>query len=50
MTNQRKRRVGSIADELILKSRESALATWYWYESWLKEVRKHCQENKNLYI
>jgi hypothetical protein len=23
--------------------------TWYWYESWLKEVRKHCEENRDLY-
>ena len=23
--------------------------TWYWYESWLNEVRKHCQENENIY-
>ncbi len=24
--------------------------TWYWYESWLKEVRKHCEENRELYV
>lgn len=23
--------------------------TWYWYQSWVEEVRKHCNENKNLY-
>lgn len=23
--------------------------TWYWYEKWLKEVEKHCQENKDSY-
>ena len=23
--------------------------TWFWYESWLNEVRKHCQENAALY-
>lgn len=23
--------------------------TWYWYDSWLAEVRKHCIENANLY-
>ena len=20
--------------------------TWYWYENWLKEVEKYCQEHK----
>lgn len=23
--------------------------TWYWYENWLKEVIKHCENNSNLY-
>jgi len=23
--------------------------TWYWYDSWLQEVRKYCKANKNLY-
>lgn len=23
--------------------------TWYWYDSWLAEVRKHCNENAELY-
>jgi len=23
--------------------------TWYWYEKWLKDVEKHCMENKLLY-
>ena len=23
--------------------------TWYWYESWLEEVRKHCLQNKDKY-
>ena len=23
--------------------------TWYWYERWLDEVRKHCVNNKELY-
>jgi len=23
--------------------------TWYWYESWFDEVRKHCQANKKWY-
>ena len=23
--------------------------TWYWFESWISEVRRHCQENKELY-
>lgn len=23
--------------------------TWYWYETWLNEVRKHCWENATLY-
>lgn len=22
---------------------------WYWYESWLDEVRKHCQSKGELY-
>ena len=21
--------------------------TWYWYETWLKEVEKHCEENRD---
>ncbi|WP_226924400.1 hypothetical protein, partial [Halomonas sp. 3A7M] len=23
--------------------------TWYWYDSWLKEVKKHCAENARKY-
>lgn len=23
--------------------------TWYWFESWISEVRRYCQENKELY-
>jgi len=23
---------------------------WYWYESWVKRVRKHCQENVAKYV
>ena len=23
--------------------------TWYWYESWVEEVRKHCWANQNSY-
>jgi len=23
--------------------------TWYWYESWLSEVKKHCIENRSIY-
>ncbi len=23
--------------------------TWYWYDSWLVEVRKHCRENSEMY-
>jgi hypothetical protein len=23
--------------------------TWYWYDSWLNEVKKHCQENSQKY-
>jgi hypothetical protein len=23
--------------------------TWYWYESWLDEVKKHCKENSKRY-
>lgn len=23
--------------------------SWFWYESWLDEVRKHCQQNEALY-
>lgn len=23
--------------------------TWYWYESWIEEVRGHCQQSKDLY-
>ena len=26
-----------------------AETTWLWYPSWLKEVRKHCEENAALY-
>ncbi|WP_218104332.1 hypothetical protein, partial [Methylophaga muralis] len=24
--------------------------TWYWYDLWLKEVRKHCQDNAERYV
>ena len=24
--------------------------TWYWYDRWVDEVRKHCEENKASYI
>lgn len=23
--------------------------TWYWYDNWIKEVEKHCEENKAIY-
>lgn len=23
---------------------------WYWYDTWVDEVRKHCEENKHLYL
>ena len=23
--------------------------TWYWYDTWLAEVRKHCNENVGVY-
>ena len=23
--------------------------TWYWYDRWMDEVRKHCEDNKELY-
>jgi len=23
--------------------------SWFWYETWLTEVRKHCQDNEPLY-
>jgi len=23
---------------------------WHWYDSWMSEVLKHCQENRSLYI
>ena len=23
--------------------------TWYWYDTWMKEVEKYCKENKELY-
>jgi len=23
--------------------------TWFWYESWLEEVRKFCKENEAIY-
>lgn len=23
--------------------------SWYWYDSWLEEVRKHCKENAEVY-
>ncbi len=25
------------------------VGTWYWYESWLDEARKHCRENSGQY-
>ncbi|MGL4502061.1 MAG: DUF3644 domain-containing protein [Planktothrix sp.] len=24
--------------------------TWYWYELWLKEVERHCEQNKDKYV
>lgn len=24
--------------------------TWYWYDSWLSEVEKHCKENSEKYV
>lgn len=24
--------------------------TWYWYENWFEFVKKHCEENKSLYL
>ena len=27
-----------------------AEGAWYWYSRWVEEVRKHCSENKSLYI
>ena len=23
--------------------------SWYWYEPWVEEVRKHCRENEAIY-
>ena len=23
--------------------------SWFWYESWIGEVRKHCQDNETIY-
>lgn len=23
--------------------------SWYWYDSWVQEVRRHCQANEALY-
>ena len=23
--------------------------TWYWYDTWMDQVRKHCQENEARY-
>ena len=23
--------------------------TWYWYDRWVDEIRKHCAKNKELY-
>ena len=23
--------------------------TWYWYDSWLATVRKHCKDNSEMY-
>jgi len=23
---------------------------WYWYERWVAEVRKHCQENRDRFV
>lgn len=25
------------------------MGTWYWYESWLKEVREYCQKNSSIF-
>ena len=25
-------------------------STWYWYDRWIAEVRKHCKDNKELYF
>ena len=27
----------------------TVVKNWYWYESWLKVVRTHCEENRNKY-
>jgi hypothetical protein len=24
--------------------------TFYWYDKWVDEVRKHCKEHRNLYV
>ena len=23
--------------------------TWYWYDNWVEQIRKHCQESGDLY-
>ena len=23
--------------------------TWYWYDNWVEQVRKHCQDNPDQY-
>jgi len=28
----------------------TVVKTWYWYESWLKIVRAHCEENRDKYV
>jgi hypothetical protein len=27
----------------------SVEGSWFWYETWLTSVRKHCQENEAIY-
>ena len=27
----------------------TVVKNWYWYESWLKIVRTHCEENRDKY-
>lgn len=24
--------------------------TWYWYDTWLEFVKKHCEDNKSIYV
>lgn len=28
----------------------TVVKTWYWYDSWFQFVKKHCDENKSVYI